>query len=79
MAVVGNFYFSIFLQLTWEFLDIESERGASVCWPNNNIIDSDWSGDRTPIDVKICLCKDWLAPSVIVYIQFVLIFSCKLC
>ena len=39
MTVMGNFYFSIFLQLTWEFLDLESERGVSVCWPNNKIID----------------------------------------
>ena len=39
MAMVGNFYFSIFLRLTWEFLGFESERGASVCWPNNKIID----------------------------------------
>ena len=39
MAVVGNFNF--FLQLTWEFLDLKSERGGSVCWPNNKIIDSD--------------------------------------
>ena len=23
----------------WEFLDLESERGCSVCWPNNKIID----------------------------------------
>ena len=38
MAVVGNFYFSIFLQLMWEFLYIESERGGSICWPNNKII-----------------------------------------
>jgi hypothetical protein len=40
MAVVGNFYFSIFLRLTWKFLDLESERGGSVCWSNNNIIDT---------------------------------------
>jgi len=46
MAVVGNFYFSIFLRLTWEFLDLESERGSSVCWPNNKIID-----DPNPMDV----------------------------
>ena len=39
IAVVGNFYFSIFLQLTWKFLGLESERGVSVCWPNNKIID----------------------------------------
>ena len=39
MAVVGHFYFSIFLRLTWEFLGLESERGGSVCWPNNKIID----------------------------------------
>jgi len=37
MAVVGNFYFFIFLRLTWEFLGLESERGGSVCWPNNKI------------------------------------------
>ena len=39
MAVVGNFYFSIFLRLIWEFLSLEAERGGSVCWPNNKIID----------------------------------------
>jgi hypothetical protein len=39
MAVVGNFCFSIFLQLTCEFLVLESECGGSVCWPNNKIID----------------------------------------
>ena len=39
MAVVGNFYFSIFLRLTWEFLDLERKRGDSVCQPNNKIID----------------------------------------
>ena len=39
MAVVGNFNLSYFLQLTCEFLDFESERGSSVCWPNNKIID----------------------------------------
>ena len=41
MAVVGIFYFFIFLRLTWEFLDLESERGGSVCWPNNKIIDAE--------------------------------------
>ena len=39
MAVVGNFYFFIFLRLTWEFLGLESKRRGSVCWPNNKIID----------------------------------------
>ena len=39
MAMVGNFYFPIFFQLTWEFLDPESERGGFVYWPNNKIID----------------------------------------
>ena len=39
MTMVGNFYFSIFLQLTWKFLCLESERGGSVCWPNNKIIE----------------------------------------
>ena len=39
MAVVGSFYFSIFRQLTWKFLGFESERGGSVCWLNNKIID----------------------------------------
>jgi len=38
MAVMGNFNFSYFLLLTWEFLGFESERGASVWWPNNKII-----------------------------------------
>ena len=37
MAVVGNFYFSIFLRLMREFLGLESERGGSVCQPNNKI------------------------------------------
>ena len=41
MAVVGDFYFSIFL-LMWEFLDLEGERGGSVCWPNNKIIKLKW-------------------------------------
>jgi len=36
MSVVGNFYF---FRLMWEFLDLESECGGSVCWPNNKIID----------------------------------------
>ena len=39
MAVVSNFNFS--LQLTWEFLDLKNERGGSVYWPNNKVIDSD--------------------------------------
>ena len=39
MAVVGNFYFSIFLRLMWKFLDLESECGCSICWLNNKIID----------------------------------------
>ena len=39
MAVVVNFYFFIFLRLMWKFLDLESERGNSVCWSNNKIID----------------------------------------
>ena len=39
MAMVGNFYFSIFLRLMWEFLDLESECGGSIYWPNNKIID----------------------------------------
>ena len=37
MAVMGNFYFSIFFRLTWEFLGLESERGGSVCWINVRI------------------------------------------
>ena len=37
---MGNFYFFIFIRLTWEFLDFESECGGSVYWPNNKIIDS---------------------------------------
>ena len=36
---MGNFYFFIFLRLTWKFLGLESGRGGSVCWPNNKIID----------------------------------------
>ena len=39
MAVVGNFYFFVFLRLTWKFVDFESERGGSVYWRNNKIID----------------------------------------
>ena len=39
MAVVSNFNFSYFLRLMWEFLGLESERGGSVYWPNNKIID----------------------------------------
>ena len=30
MAVVGNFYLSIFLRLMWKFLDLERERGESI-------------------------------------------------
>ena len=45
MAVMGNFYFFIFLRLMWEFLDFESEREGSVCWTNNKIID-DMRGDQ---------------------------------
>ena len=45
MVVVGNFYFSIFLRLTWEFLGFESERGGSICWPNNKIIDKHLLGE----------------------------------
>ena len=37
MTVVGNFNFSYFLRLMWEFLGLEIERGGSVCWPNNKI------------------------------------------
>ena len=37
MALVGNFIFSYFFRLTWKFLDLEIERGGSVCWPNNKI------------------------------------------
>ena len=40
MAVMGNF-FLIFLRLPCEFLDLESERVGSICWPNNKIIDVD--------------------------------------
>ena len=39
MAVVSNFYISIFLRLAWEFLGLESKREGFVCWPNNKIID----------------------------------------
>ena len=39
MTVVGNFNFSYFLRLMWEFIGLESERGVSVCWANNKIID----------------------------------------
>ena len=36
---MSNFYFFIFLWLMWEFLCLECERGGSVCWSNNKIID----------------------------------------
>ena len=39
MAVIGNLNLFYFLRLTWEFLDFEGERGGSICWPNNKIID----------------------------------------
>ena len=39
IAVVGNFYFFIFLRLTWKFLGLENERECSICWLNNKIID----------------------------------------
>ena len=45
ITVVGNFYFFIFLRLMWEFLDLESERGGSICWPNNKIIDKHLLGE----------------------------------
>ena len=38
MAMVGNFNFFYFLRLTWEFLNLKSECGGSVCWSNNKII-----------------------------------------
>ena len=38
MAVVSNLNFSYFFRLMWEFLGLESERGGSICWPNNKII-----------------------------------------
>ena len=41
MAAVGNFNFSYFFRLTWEFLGFESEREDSVLWPNNKIIDKE--------------------------------------
>ena len=47
MAVVGNFYFSIFFRLMWEFLGLESERGGSVCWPNNKIINASLTSSLT--------------------------------
>jgi len=50
--VVGNFYFSIFLGLTWEFLGLESEREDSVYWPNNKIIDIDEKKDKLG-----CICS----------------------
>ena len=37
IEVVGNFNFSYFLRLTWEFLRLQIKRGGSVCWPNNKI------------------------------------------
>ena len=46
MAVVGNFCFFIFLRLTWKFLDFESERGCSICWPNNKMINLQASWQR---------------------------------
>ena len=50
MAVVGNFYFFYFFRLTWEFLDLKSERGGSVCWPNNKIMDGQfYSADKSQI------------------------------
>ena len=54
MVVVGNFYFSSFLRLTWEFLDLESERGGSVCWPNNKIID-DFLRKKRDVLVQVSL------------------------
>jgi len=45
MAVVDNFNFFYFLRLMWKFLNLESECGGSVCWPNNKIIDSSYFDD----------------------------------
>ena len=77
MAVVDNFYFSIFLRLTWEFLGLESERGGLVCYPNNKII------DRYPFTFDheyVRFCIDWRYNIVYVYFHlrqysFVGIFS----
>ena len=50
MVVVGIFYFSNFLRLMWEFISFESERGGSVCWPNNKIMDGQfYSADKSQI------------------------------
>ena len=60
MAVVGNFYFSIFLRLTWKFLGLESERGGSFYWSNNKIIDKQfqrWKRE-TQIYTSSCGTKD---------------------
>jgi len=39
MTVVGNFNFSYFLRLLWEFLNFNSKHGNFICWPNNKIVD----------------------------------------
>ena len=47
MAVIGNFIF-LFFRLMWEFLDLESECGGSICLSNNKIID----GNGAHLDSK---------------------------
>ena len=75
MTVVGNFYFSIFLRLMWEFLDLESEHGGSVCWPNNKIIDSlnagrNYSDSLSAIEIPRFIYRQYFKFSIIMLISW---------
>ena len=75
MAVVGNFNFSYFLRLTWEFLSLEIERGGSVGWPNNKI-------SQYTVRLQLLyffqrgamVCKYFLKP---VRIFFIIVYACR--
>ena len=75
MTVVGNFYFSIFLRLMLEFLDLESEHGGSVCWPNNKIIDSlnagrNYSDSLSAVEIPRFIYRQYFKFSIIMLISW---------
>ena len=55
MVVVSNLDFFSFFRLMWEFLGLESERGGSVCWSNNKIIEDVVRYNFIPIILKLFL------------------------
>ena len=75
MIVVGNFNFSYFLRLTWEFLRLQIKRGGSVCWPNNKI-------SQYTVRLQLLyffqhgamVCKYFLKP---VRIFFIIVYVCR--